>query len=202
LIVVGIDPSLSNTAVCIGPDSNFEYGVDLQSFKSEATGRRLVERTRRFEDLVARVMQPIEQSQPIDVVCIEGYSFMSNNGHSHALAEYGGILRFHLVELCEHIYEVPPMTLKKFVAGKAGPGKTMVISALCRDHGVHFRTDDEYDAFGLYRMALVLAGGAEAKSRAQREAIDSVLGLKPSKADRAQKRVERLLQGTVEKPPF
>src|SRR5688572_7563331 len=100
-ICIGIDPSLSATAVCIGSDAEHE----MHTFKSPPSGRRLVERTRRFEDLVARIMESIETAQrhgKVDVICIEGYAHMANTGHQHALAEFGGILRFHLVEVTDH----------------------------------------------------------------------------------------------------
>jgi Holliday junction resolvasome RuvABC endonuclease subunit len=195
MIVAGIDPSLSCTAVCIGDAERH----DMHAFKSAPEGRRLVERTRRFEDHVAKIMQPLEVLG-VDVICIEGYAHMANTGHQHALAEFGGILRFHLIELTDAVYEVAPMTLKKFCAGKAGPGKAGVISALTRDYGVGFPTDDCFDAFGLFRMALVLGGGAEPRTRAQREAIDTVLGLEQAKkAERSEKRVQRLL---TEELPF
>jgi Holliday junction resolvasome RuvABC endonuclease subunit len=202
MIVCGIDPSLSCTAVCLGDADRY----DMLAFKSAPGGRTVVERTRRFEGHVAKIMQPIESAVEklggVDVICIEGYAHMSNNAHSHALAEFGGILRFHLVEITEHVYEVAPMTLKKFCAGKAGPGKAMVVAALTRDYEVGFPTDDAYDAFGLFRLALCLGGFAEPRTRAQRECVDTVLGLPKGRGgdDKAQRRVERILQG--EKLPF
>lgn len=218
--VVGIDPSLACTAVCLSVDPpchrkpmaewcdkhgerggfmGHTCGYDgipyaMHTCGSQATERSVIRRIERFEDLVARVMKPIEAAGVADVICIEGYAHMANTGHQHALAEFGGILRFHLVEFSAQIYEVPPSTLKKFCCGSGAPGKVGVAVALSKDYAVNFGGDDNrWDAFGLYRMALVLAGAAEAKTRAQREAIDTVLGLKPSKADKAQRRVERLL---------
>jgi Holliday junction resolvasome RuvABC endonuclease subunit len=198
MIVCGIDPSLSCTAVCIGDATMHE----MHAFKSAPQGRRVVERTRRFEDHVAKIMQPLEVAAArggLDVICIEGYAHMANTGHQHALAEFGGILRFHLVELTDAVYEVAPMTLKKFAAGKAGPGKAGVISALTRDYGVGFPTDDCFDAFGLFRLALVLGGGAEPRTRAQREVIDTVLGLHRGRGDddKAQRRIEKALAGDM-----
>lgn len=204
MICIGIDPSLTGTAVCIGNGLDYH---EVTRFTSEAVGYKVAARTERYEDLVARVMMPIEAvamvGNTIDAICIEGYAHNKNPRVTIELAEYGGILRFHLIAFCKNIWQPAPTTLKKFCSGRGdGKGKTAVIAALTHSYGVNFRTDDEYDAFGLYRMALCLAGAAEPKGRAQREAIDAVLGVAPTKQEqaqrRAEKRVERLLH---EAPP-
>jgi Holliday junction resolvasome RuvABC endonuclease subunit len=178
--VCGIDLSLTNTAVCVGSSDSHV----MQCFHAGKPAGSVHGRTARFEALVDQIVRFIEENGPVGLVAIEGYSYGSVGGQAWDRAEYRGILNFHLIEMATHIYEVAPMMLKKFCAGKAGPGKAMVIGALTRDYGVAFTTDDAYDAFGLFRMGLCLAGYAEPRTRAQRECIDTVLGLK-NKAKRS-----------------
>lgn len=201
MICIGIDPSLTGTAVCIG---NQHGDHKVLRFGSESRGRKVADRTDRFEDLVNRVMQPIENAAAMEhlaCICIEGYAHNKNPRVTIELAEYGGILRFHLIEHCRNIWQPVPSQLKKFTSGHGGgKGKTMVISAICRDYGVQFRTDDEYDAFGLYRMALCLAGAVQTKGRAQREVLDALLGIEPTKEEKAQRRAEKRVENLLEKP--
>lgn len=196
MIVVGIDPSLSNTAVCIGSAE----GYAMQCFHAGKPADSVQGRTARFETLVAQVVEFIEANGPVELVAIEGYSYGSTGGAAWDRAEYRGILNFHLIELAPHIYEVAPLTLKKFVLGKIvkrpkgapSPGKTPIITRIGQDYGETFTYDDEFDAFALWRLGLCLAGRVEPKNRPQRECVDTLLGVK-SKADPAQRRVERLL---------
>lgn len=197
MIVCGIDLSMSNTAVCLGPP---EGPVNIGRYHSEPASRRVVPRIRRFEDLVARIMHPIDRYQPA-VICIEGYAHNANTGNALALAELGGILRFHLVEITDQVFDVAPLTLKKFVLGKVekgSKGKTPMIARLSRDYDVQFKSDDEYDAFALHRLALCLAGAVEPTSRAQRECMDTVLGVKEKTRE---EQAEKVLHDLFTSPP-
>lgn len=203
MIVVGIDPSLSCTAVCVGGESPLAdlNDVTMSDYSSAATARDVHSRIRRFEDLVARIVAPLEALGTIEVVCIEGYAHGSQNAHTHALAEFGGILRFHLVEFSKAIYEVAPSTLKKFACGSGSPGKVGLAIGLSKEHpGVNFGgNDNHWDSFALYRMGLVLANMAEPKTRPQREAIYKVLGVEPKDRKTPEDRIAELFR---DPPPF
>jgi Holliday junction resolvasome RuvABC endonuclease subunit len=185
----------------MGHTCGYKLPYELHSFSSPPAGDNAIRRTARFEDLVARIMEPLEKMGTFDVICIEYYAHTKNPKTTIHLAEFGGILRFHLTQIAAQIYEPAPSTLKKFCCGSGAPGKVGTATALVRDYGVNFGSDDnQYDAFGLYRMALVLAGGAECRTRAQREAIDTVLGLKTkTREERSEKALEKLFTNP---PPF
>lgn len=169
MIVAGIDPSLSNTAVCSGQDR-----WDMHCFGSKPKGRSVKNRMARLESLVVRVHEHLKEVDPT-VIFIEGYSHGSVH-QAHQLGEYGGILRWHLLDITPHIYEVAPMTLKKFVTGSGKGQKLGIATEIARKFMVSFETDDAFDAFGLWRMALAAVGEIEPTNQAQRDTIHTVLG--------------------------
>jgi len=176
-IAIGIDPSIAGTCVCLGTSEKL---YRIQRFPSESQGRVLADRFQRYEETIGRVMQWIEEELQIQgaskpVVFIEGYSFASKFG-GEFLAEYGGLLRWHLVEDYT-AHEVAPLRLKQFVTGKGAGKKEMMIAHLSKDHQVTFPTNDHYDAFGLYLMALGSIGKLK-MTQAQKTAVDKVTAVK------------------------
>lgn len=175
-LVAGIDPSLTNTAVVVG-----STGVhDVRTFSSEPRGTHVEARMARCERLVNEIVDFVRDNA-VEVVCIEGYSYGSNMPGHHAIVEYGGLLRYRLVPHCA-IYEVAPSTLKKFATGKGNGSKVPMISAITKRYGVEFRSDDEYDAFALFRLALCVAGTVEPETLAQAESIKKVVETRNGKA--------------------
>ena len=171
---IGIDPSLAGTCVCLGTTPK---SYRIQKFKSAPAGRSLRARTSRCEDTVARVMKwigeaPELKEHPYPMLLIEGYSFGSKVGGEY-LAEYGGLLRFHLVDDFD-AYEVAPTQLKKFITGKGSGKKEMMIAHLAQKYGAIFDSNDHYDAYGLFLMALG-AIKAVPVNQVQQAAIDAVL---------------------------
>jgi Holliday junction resolvasome RuvABC endonuclease subunit len=77
--------------------------------------------------------------------------------------------------------DVPPSALKKFVTGKGNGDKTAVIAAIASRYHVEFKTNDEYDAFGLALMAAAYAGEHECTNQIQRDVIEALKNPKPKK---------------------
>jgi Holliday junction resolvasome RuvABC endonuclease subunit len=181
--ILALDPSLTNTAVIRGN----AHGYELQTFSSKNIGDDVAARVQRLDDFVDRIMVWIGETE-VSAIYIEAYSYGSNDARAKFSAEYGGILRWHLVELTERIFEVAPATLKKFCTGKGAGGKDLVAAHLAKRHGVMFPDNDSFDAFGLFRLGLVAEGLVEPDNQAQREAADRVLGItapKPKKKRQA-----------------
>jgi Holliday junction resolvasome RuvABC endonuclease subunit len=150
-MILAIDPILVGTAVARGDLS----GIEVRRFTSQPSGQYAAARIARYDRLVAEVMDWIGPG-PYDAIFLEGYSFGSNDAHGRWITEYGGILRWHLVDRTSKLWEVSPFTLKLFAAGH-GRAKKPVVSKCLRDkYGVEFDSDDEYDAFGLFRIGLVM----------------------------------------------
>lgn len=170
--VAGIDPSLSGFAVvCMNGDKEF---VDRR-WTSHFLGSRVDARMDRMLPLIESVMEVLDKYRP-RVVCIEGYSHMSQGRGINERIELGGVLRadLHTADYCD-IYEVAPMCLKKFCTGTGKGDKTAMIAVMTKRWGVEFFDSDRYDAYGLARMALCISGLAKPGTVPQRQAIETVL---------------------------
>jgi len=176
--VLAVDPSLTNTAVVVGDG----LWCEIKTFGSANLGKSVRERVTRYERLADDILfWATSKSGRILAVFIEAYSYGSNDANAKFSAEFGGILRQRLLKQSNSIFEVAPTTLKKFVTGTGKGKKVGVISHLSKDYGVTFQSDDEFDAYGLYRLGLVAEGICEPANQAQREAADTVLGIKTTK---------------------
>jgi Holliday junction resolvasome RuvABC endonuclease subunit len=177
--ILAIDPSLTNTACVLGD----EHGFEMKCFQSSNAGIGVTSRLFRYQTLVTGISKWLESLAVKDSrwACnystfIEGYSFGSNDANARFSAEYGGMLRSSIWKASLAIHEVAPTTLKKFCTGKGAGKKEMVIAHLMKRYDVEFKTNDEFDAYGLYRLGLVAEGLVEAANQAQQEAADTVLG--------------------------
>lgn len=169
--VLGIDPSLTGFAVCVGASPTEYY---THRWSSHFLGSRIDARIDRMLPLVENVMELADKYRP-SVVCLEGYAYSSNGSGVTERIELGGILRADLTTLDADLFEVAPMTLKKFCTGQGKGDKTAMVACMTKRWGVEFFDSDRYDAYGLCRMALCLAGLAKPETDAQRQAIDTVL---------------------------
>jgi len=174
-VILAIDPSLTGTAVVIGGPSGV---YDIRRFSSHHRTDTVYHRIQRYRGLVAEVAAYIG-CQSIDAVFIEGYSLGHARPGVFQLTEYGGLLRVMLLDLTSDIYEVPPSSLKRFAAGKGNAKKPVVAKCLSVRYGVRFDTDDEYDAFGLYRLGLCVLGHAEPHGLAQCEVVEQIRNPQP-----------------------
>lgn len=151
--VIGIDPSLTATAVCRMAEDG---SVKMLVYGSKANDGKVYNRLARYMELVDDItIGPLWIPDP-KLVLIEGYSYGSNPRSVH-LGEFGGLLRQRLVER-EHVIEIPPKTLKKFTTGKGNASKIAMVAAIVKRWDVEFKTDDEYDAYALARLGLAVLG--------------------------------------------
>jgi Holliday junction resolvasome RuvABC endonuclease subunit len=144
--ILGIDPSLTSTGLCVID----HHGALIESttLGSKKTGpARLVE----LRDALDAYFK-----QTMPTVCaLEGYSFGSKHARE-AVAEWGGLIRVLLYEWKIPTLIVPPMTLKKFVLPSAGSlQKNRIALESYKRWNVSFQTDDECDAHALAQLALM-----------------------------------------------
>lgn len=173
MMVCGIDPSMTRTAICCGSvPSEFV----MRTFESTRLGDDVHDRIRRLVPLAASIDRFLAEQRPT-VILIESYSHGSTNRISE-MAEWGGILRWHLADHVApgHLLEVAPSTLKKFITGTGKGEKQMMIGHVASHYGQLFGTNDEVDAFGLWQMALAVAGVVACRNQAQRESVAKVIG--------------------------
>lgn len=168
--VIGIDPSLTGTAIVW--DLGVPGNVTLRRISEPTRGSLVRNRVARYVAIVDQVVS-IANSQPdrVTVAYLEGYSFASKGNAGRWLAEYGGILRRSLLAADVPIVEIAPGALKKFATGKGNASKVAVATAIARRYDVQFDTDDEYDAYALYRLGLVAEGLDDVHTKQQAEAV-------------------------------
>lgn len=182
-IVCGIDPSLCGFAACIGTSLE---DFRIMRWETKPLGVGVDARMRRYEYLLAKVRGWMALSP--DVVMIEGYSYGSG-GSVITLAEFGGVLRFCLTDFCDphHVYEVAPHSLKKYITGSGGGDKTGMIAAISSRYGHSWPSNDHYDAFGLYVMALHHAGQLDKTTAHQRDELSKVVAANTTKPHKTRK---------------
>lgn len=144
--ILGIDPSLTSTGLCVID----HHGALIESttLSSKKTGpARLVDLRDALDAYFKRTMPT--------ACALEGYSFGSKHARE-AVAEWGGLIRVLLYEWKIPTLVVPPMTLKKFVLPSAGNlQKNRIALESYKRWNVSFQTDDECDAHALAQLALV-----------------------------------------------
>lgn len=168
-MIVGIDPSLSGTAVMYGGlgDPDPESRVFCLKSKGRQSVRSRVDRFCCLAEVVADAVRSIGPK----AVFIEGYSFASRTAGQASIHEYGGLLRWHLSRAvtCD-IVELPPSTVKKFFSGKGNATKEQMADAAIDRYG--FRSDDDniVDAYAVWRLGCVISG-AEPKDSIEIEGL-------------------------------
>ena len=145
-VIVGIDPSLTGTAICV---LDREEGKLLhnETFKTKLRG---IERLIYIRDSLKTIL--ISYINSISGVFIEGYGFGCRGAAIFDLGELGGVLRTMLYEGGFLYYNVPPTVLKMFVTGKGNSHKNVMLEQTFRrwNLGSEILTDDDQvDAYGL-----------------------------------------------------
>lgn len=136
--VVGIDVSLTNTALYFGTGSYEE----VKGGKERAATR--------LRTMYDKILAHLKKYKP-KVAVIEGYAFGARS-RQHRLGEIGGVVRLACVQAgVETIYEVPPTTLKKFFTGSGKAQKEdMQAEALKRRLFSSLPENDLADASALW----------------------------------------------------
>lgn len=171
MVLLGIDPSLTSTGLCWGTSAE-DYQV--QTCGSKPIGKSVTDRVRRYERLVEQIVTVCDRVRP-SLILIEEYAYSKNMGGQMYLGEFGGILRFHLIDYTPHVIEVTATGLKKFATGKGNSPKDLVMAHVAQRWGKIFASNDEADSFVLYQMALCLAGRQEPATGPQREAVAKIM---------------------------
>lgn len=185
ITIAGIDPSLTNTALITGTSPD-DFSVTMHKSASVGMKPSPSKRIPRYERVVESIMSVLDDEAP-DVVVIEGYSFHSGapkkRGQPQKSNPYvqmmlygmGEVLRWHLLEFTKVIVEVAPGTLKKFVFEKGNASKELMVKEVYRRWGFDTTSNDQADAYGLFRLGLVMAEVCEPENQAQREAVKTVM---------------------------
>lgn len=177
-VVAGIDPSLTGTAVFVGDND----GCAWKRVSSKPGGASPKAREARYMPVIYDVVDVVCDQRPIPkgprsiserLILIEGYSHGSNQSNKSMSIEFGWSLRRQM--LCHGlVIEVPPTTVKKFATGKGNAKKEQMLLHVFKRWGRECLTNDEADAFVLYRIGLCLARMSDPETQQQREVISTI----------------------------
>lgn len=175
--VAAIDPSLGSAGVVVA-DTGWDIGkLVVQVFRAGEPEKALAERISRWINHATNIMQCIGKvCHKPSLIVIEGYSFGSKGRATVSLGEFGGVLRYELThEFFCKIVEVPPKSLKMFVCGNGNAKKTEMVATLARQYGVMYKTDDEYDALGLWLLGRCILNPKLCKNATQRKVVNGFI---------------------------
>ena len=170
MIVAGIDPSLSSSGVVVGDSSGQPKVFRIKGAKIGDSPWARIERCRR---MVGGITEAV-QNNGAERVFIEGYAFGAKF-HREELAELGGLLRDSMLRIDKKLREVQPASLKQFVTGKGNAKKHVMILAIRDQWGFETTSNDEADAYGLWKLGLCVTGEVEADGLHQIEAVQKVI---------------------------
>jgi Holliday junction resolvasome RuvABC endonuclease subunit len=176
-IVVGIDASLTGTAICLYDPDTGQHGAYRLKPKSKGV-RRLIE-------IGIFVYQRLHLARfvcnEISHICMEDYA-MGAKGKTFHMGEGGGAVKTAIIQALGSNHKVAyptlvsPTALKKFVLGKSQGEKSDMKMATLKRWGAEFSDDNECDAFGLAQVAALLVREDLAKeaTQAQQEVLAKV----------------------------
>ena len=176
MVIIGIDPSINSTGICINKDNTYIYYIipskmtrkmegfeheyvkylpyEKQQYTGEEYSDRETTKTQNFIRLVNKIQWLIDEYKP-DLVIMEGISYGSVSGS--ALVDLSGLnylIRYICMKCGIPITIVSPAGLKKFVCANGHADKEVIIESWKRmDKNINnitdIKIDDLADAFFL-----------------------------------------------------
>jgi len=152
IVTLGIDPSLTATAVCRMVDGEVDT---FEEFKPKVKGEERLDWL--FTKVSGMTGDPFGgERPPITLIAIEGYAYSRPN-QAHQMGELGGVLRLLLHWVGHSWIEVAPSALKKFATGQGNADKDQVMLQVYKRWGFEAPTNNVADAFVLAKIAYHLA---------------------------------------------
>ena len=154
-LAIGIDPSLTRTAVALVDES----GISVRSLPTKAKkGATLMDRRMRLITIVRFVRDRIAGVGDVPVF-IESPAYNQTSGSQHDRSGlWWGIVDMLHSDLLD-VTEVTPQQLKTYATGKGNAGKDEVMLAMARRHDwLGVSNNDEMDAAVLALMGARLVG--------------------------------------------
>jgi Holliday junction resolvasome RuvABC endonuclease subunit len=145
-IYVGIDPSLTQTGVCV----LFTRGIEKLKVFRTPRAMRGAARLVNIRDNIQKMVEPYRSN--VTLAAVEGPSLGSTN-RADDLGQLRGVVLVLLMDLCIEPILVAPASLKMFVAAKGDATKEEMASATARIWDVTIPQHDACDAHGLARFA-------------------------------------------------
>jgi len=145
---VGIDPSLTGTAISI-----LDYNGKLIDEKLIETKQDWYVCNEQRIDDIFNSLKYISYIKNLELVYIEGlaYNVISTTKYERAGLQY--MIRILLFNNNIEFYEVPPKTLKKWSVGNGNANKKQMMEGVEKRWGIKYINDNLCDAFCLAKMA-------------------------------------------------
>ncbi|PSL04156.1 Holliday junction resolvasome RuvABC endonuclease subunit [Haloactinopolyspora alba] len=158
--VLGIDPSLTATGVCL-PDGK------TYTMKSRLKGDD------RLESIYLRLLVDVEDHWPVDLAVIEDLPVNAKSAGLTGMAQ--GVIRMALASAGVPVARISPATLKKFATGKGNADKTAMLAATPDQYRGSFGDDNQVDAWWLREAGRAWLGDSPFFGPYQGEAVLDVL---------------------------
>lgn len=168
--VVGIDPSLSNTALYYVEDFHFNNDELLihtdkkknKEVEKDEKGKKkkklsteeILERMDRQRDIYLEVLNFLRKKKP-DYIGIEGYSFAGNSLAVQAEVTGVILLAISIYKKINNNVKVlifTPQSVKKYILGSGGGGKQLVLKEVYKKYNLDVDNDNIADAFVISQL--------------------------------------------------
>lgn len=151
LVAIGIDQSLTGfafTALAVSDPKQYMTWV----YKSPYFG---VERLVDIRQFLFDHLDYISENHPIQKIAMEGTVLASHS--ALVLGELSALVKLAIYDYFDDDIKfpvmVPPMTLKKYAAGKGNAKKQEMLLQMYKRWGVEFNDDNAADSYALARLA-------------------------------------------------
>ncbi len=152
--VVGVDPSLSHTAMHILTDHGVA-AVDSKPVSIRGELKKFPNALVRLASMRDRFRAELTGLAAETLVVTEGYSFGSKFARE-AMGELQGAYRLAAHDLGLEVAVVPPTTLKKYVTSKGVAEKDAIRMFALKRWGYESSNNDDADSYALMRLGLDL----------------------------------------------
>lgn len=145
IVVLGIDPSLTETGLCF-------YNISGKYAFETIKGKKLrgVERLAFFRKSFSNL---IYQYNPVFAI-IENYAYATgHSGKPYTTGELGGVFRLALYDNTVAFNVVAPPSVKKYCTGSGRADKNVILKEVFRRWEVDVTSDDLADAFVIAKIA-------------------------------------------------
>ena len=183
--IMGIDPSLTGTGVCILETPNTII-FDKEIITKDKNTERLITISRELKTILTLYIP--------ELICLEGYAY-ANPNQAHQLGELGGIIRILLHEYNykkrnNNLKIIQPTTLKKFITSKGNCKKELILKEVYKQFNYDTDSNNIADAFALTMVGLPILVPEEYEklTKVRKEVINKILEEKENVRSRKPRR--------------
>lgn len=158
--MIGIDPSLNSTGIAYWTKCSGDIVTQAIKVKNLRATARLMYVKDAVNEYLNFVMP--------EVAVYEDYAFGARGRATFDIGEMGGVLKTLCYEKGIDVLLVPPTVLKLFTTGKGNAKKEAMAESLLATYGREFDTDDEADAYALYKLGEAYYSGRKLRTHPQK----------------------------------